>query len=112
MTIYSEGLIALTNIGNIVATIEDLQDRVFPNIENPPTLCNGTRLIVKKLLPNVIEATISTGQSAGKDVFILRIPHIPSDVPFQFKRIQFPVKLSFGMSINKSQGQSLKVVEC
>ncbi|KAF8787007.1 hypothetical protein HNY73_008646 [Argiope bruennichi] len=34
MTIDSEGLITLTNIGNIVATIEDLQDRVFPNIES------------------------------------------------------------------------------
>ncbi|XP_055939706.1 ATP-dependent DNA helicase pif1-like isoform X2 [Argiope bruennichi] len=34
MTIDSEGLIALTNIGNIVATIEDLQDRIFPNIES------------------------------------------------------------------------------
>ncbi|XP_055944402.1 uncharacterized protein LOC129975364 [Argiope bruennichi] len=34
MTVDSEGLIALTNIGNIVATIEDLQDRVFLNIES------------------------------------------------------------------------------
>ncbi|GBN43546.1 hypothetical protein AVEN_185539-1 [Araneus ventricosus] len=30
--------------------------------------------------------------------------------PFQFKRLQFPVRLSFAMSINKAQGQSLKVV--
>ncbi|GBM03504.1 hypothetical protein AVEN_95400-1 [Araneus ventricosus] len=77
---------------------------------DPPALCNGTRLIMKKLMPNVIEAVILTGHSAGKDVFILRIPHIPSDVPFEFKRFQFPVRLSFAMSFNKSQGQSLKVV--
>ena len=25
---------------------------------NPPKLCNGTRLAVKKLLPNLIEATL------------------------------------------------------
>ncbi|GBN84633.1 hypothetical protein AVEN_65864-1 [Araneus ventricosus] len=69
---------------------------------DPPALCNGTRFIVKKLMPNVIEAVILTGHSAGKDVFIPRIPHIPSDVPFEFKRLQFPARLSFAMSINKS----------
>ncbi|GBM65768.1 hypothetical protein AVEN_107251-1 [Araneus ventricosus] len=78
-------------------------------LRNPPSLCNGTRLIVKKLMPNVL-VTILTGHSVGKDVFIPRIPHIPSYIPFQFKRLQFPVKLCFAMSINKFQGQSLKVV--
>ncbi|GBO37537.1 ATP-dependent DNA helicase PIF1, partial [Araneus ventricosus] len=77
---------------------------------HPPSLCNGTRLCIKKLMPNIIEGTIMTGQFAGEDVFIPRIPIIPSDFPFQFKRLQFPVRLSFAMSINKAQGQSLKVV--
>ena len=31
-------------------------------------------------------------------------------MPFTFRRLQFPLRLSFAMSINKSQGQSLKVV--
>ena len=30
--------------------------------------------------------------------------------PFVFKRRQFPVRLAFGMTINKSQGQSLETV--
>jgi ATP-dependent DNA helicase PIF1 len=30
-------------------------------------------------------------------------------VPYQFKRLQFPIRLSFAMTINKAQGQSLKV---
>ena len=77
---------------------------------NPPSLCNGTRLSIKKLMPNIIEATIMTGHAAGKVVFIPRIPIIPSDVSFQFRHLQFPVRLSFAMSINKAQGQSLKVV--
>ncbi|GBN88404.1 hypothetical protein AVEN_123628-1 [Araneus ventricosus] len=76
----------------------------------PPSLCNETKLCVKKPMPNIIEATIMTGHAAGEKAFISRIPIIPSDFPFQFKRLQFPVRLSFAMSINKTQGQSLKVV--
>ncbi|KAI6647769.1 hypothetical protein LOD99_8484 [Oopsacas minuta] len=75
-----------------------------------PKLCNGTRLAVKSMMPHVLEATILTGPGTGEDVFIPRIPLIPVDMPFEFKRLQFPVRLSFAMPINKSQGQSLKVV--
>uniref|UniRef100_UPI00358E7B8D ATP-dependent DNA helicase PIF1-like n=1 Tax=Myxine glutinosa TaxID=7769 RepID=UPI00358E7B8D len=77
---------------------------------DPPKLCNGTRLAIKKLMPHVIEANILTGNYSGEQVFIPRIPIIPSDLPFEFKRLQFPVRLSFAMTINKAQGQSLKVV--
>ena len=76
---------------------------------DPPKLCNGTQLVVKQLLPHVIEATIITGNARGEDVFIPRIPIKPSDLPFEFKRLQFPVRLSFAMTINKAQGQSLKI---
>lgn len=76
---------------------------------NPPKLCNGTRLTVDKLRPNVIEAKILTGCGKGEIVFIPRIPLFSTDLPFDFKRLQFPVRLAFAMTINKSQGQSLKV---
>ncbi|XP_062520112.1 uncharacterized protein LOC134195086 [Corticium candelabrum] len=69
-----------------------------------PDLFNGTRLIIKQILPHVLEATILTGLAQGKDIFILRIPLIPSDLPFQFKRLQFPLNVCFAISINKSQG--------
>lgn len=78
---------------------------------DPTKLCNGTRLSVKQLMPqpHVIEATIMTGCAKGQDVFIPWLPIIPTDLPFQFKRLQFPVRLSFAITINKAQGQTLKV---
>ena len=75
-----------------------------------PRLCNGTRLIVKSMKPHILEATIITGNYKGEDVLIPTIPLIFSELPLEFKRLQFPVKPCFAMSINKSQGQSLKVV--
>ncbi|GFX94828.1 ATP-dependent DNA helicase pif1 [Trichonephila clavipes] len=76
---------------------------------NPPRLCNGTRLSVKKMMNNVIEAIILTGKFKGEDVLLPCIPMIPTDMPFEFKRLQFPVRLAFAMTINKAQGQSLQV---
>lgn len=74
----------------------------------PPKLCNGTRLQVIALRRNVIEAKILTGSARGETVFVPRIPLIPNDLPFEFKRLQFPIKVCFAMTINKSQGQTLK----
>ncbi|XP_043474367.1 ATP-dependent DNA helicase pif1-like [Leptopilina heterotoma] len=74
---------------------------------NPPKLCNGTRLRVKALHRFVIETDILTGCAAGESVFIPRIPLIPSNYPFEFKRLQFPISICFAMTVNKSQGQTL-----
>ncbi|CAI6370156.1 unnamed protein product [Macrosiphum euphorbiae] len=41
---------------------------------NQPRLCNGTRLAIKKLLNNEIEATILKGKFKGEDVLIPCIP--------------------------------------
>ncbi|GFY04395.1 ATP-dependent DNA helicase [Trichonephila clavipes] len=76
---------------------------------NPPKLCNSTKLQVKNLHNNVIEATILTGKYEAEVVFIPRIPLIPSDYHFEFKRIQYPVTVCYAMTINKAQGQTLKM---
>lgn len=54
---------------------------------NPPKLRNGTRLTIKKLTPNLIEATIITGKFKGEDVLIPRISMITNDLSFEFKRL-------------------------
>ncbi|UYV73829.1 hypothetical protein LAZ67_11001044 [Cordylochernes scorpioides] len=57
------------------------------------------------------EATILTGCFQNEEVFIPRIPLIHDDKhsPLHFKRLQFPIRVSFAMSIKKAQGQSLKI---
>ena len=76
---------------------------------NLPKLCDGTRLSIKKLMTNIIEAKILTGPFKGEDVLNLRISMIPTDMSFQFKRLQFPIRLAFAITINKAQGQSLEL---
>ncbi|XP_021750175.1 ATP-dependent DNA helicase PIF1-like [Chenopodium quinoa] len=76
-------------------------------------LCNGTRLICKNFFSNTVQCVIAVGQYKGTEVFIPRINLRPSAsvrYPFQFERKQFPLKLSFSMTINKSQGQTLNRV--
>ena len=93
-----------------IDTVVNEDDAVHFPSELPPKLCNGTRLQVNRLLPNVIEAVILAGTAAGETAFVPRIPMTPSDLPFQFKRVQFPVRVCFAMTINKAQGQSFNVV--
>jgi len=83
------------------------------NLDPNNGLCNGTRLMVRAMQDNAIDAEIVAGQHARKRVFIARLPLSPSDdisLPFKFKRKQFPVRLSFAMTINKSQGQTISNV--
>ena len=77
---------------------------------DPPKLCNGTRLIINNMYANVIEATIMCGKFAGETVFVPRIPLNNDEMSFTFRRLQFPLKLCFALTINKSQGQTFKVV--
>ncbi|XP_036347295.1 uncharacterized protein LOC118756648, partial [Rhagoletis pomonella] len=77
-------------------------------LRNLNALCNGTRLAVKKLMANLVEATILTGKAKGEIVLIPRIPLIKTDMTFEFKRSQFPVCLAFAMSVNKAPGQTLQ----
>lgn len=82
------------------------------NINQREGLCNGTRLIITRLGKRIIEAEILTGTHVGKRVLIPRISLTPTDAkwPFKLKRRQFPVRVCYAMTINKSQGQSLNKV--
>ncbi|XP_057438322.1 uncharacterized protein LOC130730349 [Lotus japonicus] len=82
------------------------------NIDQSAGLCNGTRLIITEMGKYVLEGKVISKTNAGKRVATPRLTLTPSDrrIPFKFQRRQFPIALSFAMTINKSQGQSLKSV--
>ncbi|XP_024982866.1 ATP-dependent DNA helicase PIF6-like [Cynara cardunculus var. scolymus] len=83
------------------------------NINPSNGLCNGTKLICRGFQQNVIDAEIAVGQHAGNRVFLPRISLYPSEdnmFPFKLKRKQFPVRLSFSMTVNKAQGQTISNV--
>jgi ATP-dependent DNA helicase PIF1 len=82
------------------------------NLSPTEGLVNGTRLIVKNCHQYFIDAEILTGVNQGKRVFIPRAKLSPSDadLPFQLIRRQYPIKLSFVMTINKAQGQTIPIM--
>lgn len=82
------------------------------NLDQVEGLCNGTRLIVTRMANHVIEAKIISGKNVGNLTYIPRMSMSPSQSPWPFKLIrrQFPIIVSYAMTINKSQGQTLDSV--
>lgn len=75
-------------------------------------LCNGTRLSVTRISSRCIEARILSGEFAGQLRMLSRIKltSTSGELPFIVTRVQFPIRLSFAITVNKSQGQSLSTV--
>lgn len=82
------------------------------NLNQSAGLCNGTRLIITQLGERVLEAQIITGSHIDEKVLLPRIAlHVSSTKwPFVLSRWQFPIRLYYAMTINKSQGQTLQNV--
>ena len=69
-------------------------------------------MVVTRLNTNVIEAKILGGEFDGHIHLIPRIIMASNedDLPYIIRRRQFPVRLCFAMTINKSQGQSFQTL--
>ena len=80
------------------------------NIDTESGICNGVRAIIKRCLPRVLDLLIITGRAEGTRVYLPRIDLTTksNEFPFILNRRQFPIRLSYGMTINKAQGQTLQ----
>ncbi|RID79141.1 hypothetical protein BRARA_A01906 [Brassica rapa] len=69
-------------------------------------------MILTHIGERVLKANIISGSHIGKEVLIPRIVllHGETKLPFTLRQRQFPIRLCYAMTINKSQGQSLKEV--
>jgi hypothetical protein len=77
------------------------------NLNLKEGLCNSTRLQLVNATKNVLQCIIVTGDKKGETVFIPRITIVEDKkFPFILRRHQFPVKLAFSFTINKSQSQT------
>jgi len=78
------------------------------NLDSKRRLCNGTRLVVTELRQYNFKARMLSG-GAQEDIVIPAVPLTSigeDDLPIIMRRVQFPVRLSFAMTINKSHGQT------
>ena len=78
------------------------------NINPRQGLCNGTRVTFDRCLENkLLQCTVV---ETKRVVLIPRITFIPKllEYPFEWQRRQFPVRPAFAITINKSQGQTLR----
>ncbi|CAN0904888.1 ATP-dependent DNA helicase PIF1 [Linum grandiflorum] len=80
------------------------------NLNPAAGLCNGTRILLTHLGANVIRGLIIGGTFEGTVAIIPRIvlDYTDPNWPFTLKRRQYPIRLCYAMTINKSQGQTLE----
>ncbi|KAK3878377.1 hypothetical protein Pcinc_016961 [Petrolisthes cinctipes] len=77
----------------------------------PPMICNGTKLLIIRLDSTNAQGKIIDGRYTGEIYYIPRILFITQDdlhgVPF--KRLQFPLRLAYAFTINRSHGSTLDI---
>ena len=83
------------------------------NIDPEKGFCNGTRLRVLEMGTNVLKLeTLEQNPLERKIILLPKMTISPTttNIPFKFKRRQFPLNVSYCLSIHKSQGQTFEKV--
>jgi hypothetical protein len=86
---------------------------ILRNIDVAAGLVNGTRVQVKEVTSRRIRVLVLTGNEiiVGQTIDLMRIEFIAEiSKVMKLSRVQFPLKVAFAMTINKSQGQTSEKV--
>jgi hypothetical protein len=92
-------------VGAIIMLIKNL------NLSNG--LCNGTRLRVTHCGQLVIRASVLYGPRRGQEFLFSKIAFEVRNYDnnsIELRRVQYPFRLAFAMTINKSQGQTFDMI--
>ena len=80
----------------------------------PPGHCNGTRYTVHSIRTHCIALLTLGGSAAGELLLLPRIIMRPgkgdTTWAFTLQRVQYPIMPAFAITINKSQGQTVRIV--
>ena len=78
----------------------------------PPEPSCGIKYVVRNIRPHVVELMAISRSKAGSTLFLPRIIMMSESamLPFTIRRRQFPIRLCFGMTANRAQGQTLATV--
>ena len=115
-TKYPQEFLNSVNLSSLPPHILELKPgtpiMLLRNLDPANGHVNGARYFVKDLKNSVIIAELAIGPYKGNTLMIPRIPFKPEDktLPFEFTRKQFPVRVCFAITSNKSQGQTLENV--
>lgn len=74
--------------------------------------CSGEYCSIVSFHDHVVEAEIASDLYAVSTLLKLRIPHVSQEMKFlfTFTRKQFPMKPTFALTFDKTQGQSFEQI--
>lgn len=87
---------------------------IIRNMDVPNGLVNGQRFLVTKMCDNCLQLMFLSGSRVGQTAFVHRVKLYSDDqdYPVKFSRHQFPLRLAYALSINKSQGNEHNSFDC
>ena len=85
------------------------------NLDSSSGLCNGARLTFKSISANGCVMYCDLKDEITNEIRTVAIPRIPlrpkeKEYPFEWCRLQFPIRAAFATTINKAQGDTLKKI--